>query len=422
MNDEVALPQLLREARKAAFKHEYAEAEALYSSVLLFPEMHDNLDVKMRYAYCAEKAGNLDDAIHYYEEIIETYRETGETGAADSLQESVEKLKQSPQQPEAGPAESESETGAAAAGEAAEETSATDAEEKLEAETGNEPLSDEMLMQELRGMGKARHLDPGDILCLTGDPSESLWLIERGKLDVQMPDYEEKDTLFSPEGAVTLAGEIGFFTLQRRSASLTASSEVDYVDIPADAIRQRQQNEPPFNDAMERLLRERWAEPVLAQHSVFERVNDIDRKRLAHAFTHISLQAGETLIDADEEHDGTYLLQSGCMFFTHHVDDGSQPMDEHDDDSHMISIMPGDMVHLGGLLRGHKSSYKIVTATPVQLLHLSREDFEPFTLRRPWIIQAILRYSRRPAHLQVMHPEDDYLWQANRNITLRRIV
>jgi hypothetical protein len=43
-------------------------------------------------------------------------------------------------------------------------------------------------------------------------------------------------------------------------------------------------------------------------------------------------------------------------------------------------------------------------------------------MRRPWITQAILRFSHRPAHLQIMRPEDDYLWKADRHVKVEKIV
>jgi len=110
------------------------------------------------------------------------------------------------------------------------------------------------------------------------------------------------------------------------------------------------------------------------------------------------------------------------LFFLH---DTANPIDDELDDENgnlLSSVVPGDMIHMGGLLHGYQSPYRIVAATPVRLLRLSLEAFELFSLRRPWIVQAVVRYCRRPVHLQVMRPKDDYLWKSNRHIELRRIV
>ncbi len=393
--NSIPLPKLLREARKAVSNESYREAEELYASILTFPEMTDDLDIRLRYAYCAEKNENFELAIQVYEKVAETYRASSENGAAEALEQVIEGLRNG-----AGEAEPEAEP------------------ELIE---DVEPLKDTELMQQLCEMGELITLNPGDMLCEEGDMPHTLWLMRSGSLTVHLPDYDEPDAIVVKDNHLALVGEIGFFTNQRRGAALEASSRSELFAVNTADISSREESDPAFRQAMERLLRERRAEPVLAHHTVFERVNDIDRMRLMNAFERITVEPGVTLINDGEEHNNTYMLQSGCMFFMHSQEQANEGF-ETDDGSMTNSIFPGEIIHLGGLLKGYRSEYRVVTATPVVLLRLSQEVFEPFTLRRPWIIQAILRFSRRPAHLQIMRPEDDYLWKADRHVKLDKIV
>ncbi len=388
---QMPLPKLLREVRKAISREDYQQAETCYVKILELPEMSDDLDAKLRYAYCAEKNGNFAQAIDTYSEVLDLYRQNGEEGAAISLQDIIEAIKTGPH-----------------AG-----SKASNSEPLLEEEV--QPLDDATLMQQLCDMGELITLAPGDVLCREGDMPDTLWLLRSGSLTVYMPDYDEPDDIHVKEGHLALVGEVGFFTNQRRSATVVATTMAEFFAINSLVIYNRKQTDPAFKAAMLRLLFERWAEPVLTRHSVFERVNDIDRQRLMNTFKRVTLGPGETLIEAGEMHNGTYMLQSGCMFFMH-AKDQRDDSTETDDGSLMTSLFPGDMIHLGGLLKNFSSHYRVVTATPVKLLHLSQETFEPFALRRPWIIQAILRFSRRPASLQVMKPEDDYLWKTDRHV------
>jgi len=391
----VSLPKLLRQARKAVSNESYSEAEELYASILAFPEMVDDLDIRLRYAYCAEKNENFDLAIQVYGEVVGTYHENSEKGAAEALEQVIEGLKNGGHEaePEAEP-------------------------ELIE---NVEPLEDAELMQQLCKMGELTTFNPGDMLCEEGDMPHTLWLMRSGSLTVHLPDYDEPDAIVVKDNHLALVGEIGFFTNQRRGAALEASSRSELFAVNTVEITSREEADPAFKHAMERLLRERWAEPVLAHHTVFERVNDIDRMRLMNAFERITVEPGTILINDGEEHNNTYMLQSGCMFFMHSQEQTNEGF-ETDDGSMTNSIFPGEIIHIGGLLKEYKSEYKVVTATPVVLLRLSQKVFEPFTLRRPWIIQAILRFSRRPAHLQIMRPEDDYLWKADRHVKLDKIV
>lgn len=395
MND-IPLPKLLRQARKAVSNEAYDEAEALYIAILDFPEMSNDLDIRLRYAYCAEKSRNYEQAIETYTEVVNIYHQTGEEGAAEALKQVIKGLKEG----------------------AVEEVLKPETLEEIEEV---EPLDDAELMQQLCDMGELITLNSGDMLCHEGDMPHTLWLMRSGSMTVHLPDYDEPDVINVKENHLTLVGEIGFFTNQRRGADLEISARSELFAVNTTEVASREKLDPAFRGGLNRLMRERWAEPVLARHSVFERVNDIDRMRLMNTFERITVKPGETLIEKGEEHNFTYMLQSGCMFFMYSQEQPDEGF-ETDDGSMTSSIFPGEIIHLGGLLKGFKSEYRVVTATPVVLLRLSQEAFESFTLRRPWIIQAILRFSRRPAHLQIMRPEDDYLWKADRHVKMDKIV
>ena len=95
---------------------------------------------------------------------------------------------------------------------------------------------------------------------------------------------------------------------------------------------------------------------------------------------------------------------------------------QHDDDqdtSQPNSIFPGDMVHLGGLLPGYNSDYQVIAATHCQLLHLSQKAFEPFVASRSWLFQSLIHFVKRPSRLQLMHPDDDYMWLTDRHVNLK---
>lgn len=384
---------LLRQARKAAFAEDYAKAKELYAEILASPDKADDLDLRIRYAWCLQHLGDLDECLAIYREVVDLYRQQGEAGAAESLERTIRDLEETREEPP----------------------------KPVVEKTVVVPLAAMDAMEQLAEMGTVRHLHMGEVLCRVGDPPDELWLLKSGKLRVELPEYDEPFHLEATEHGWVIVGEIGFYTLQRRMATVVVEAAATVYEAPAATIRERAANDPAFGLAIESIMRDKWVEPVLARNALFERINDIDRRRLAHAFEQVDLDPGVVLIEAGEEHDGAYMVRSGCMFFLH--GDASEMDDSFESsDGHMLSIMPGEMVHLGGLLRGFSSTYRVVAATPVQLLRLRREVFEPFAMRRPWIIPAILKFSRRPAHLQVMQPEEAYLWSADRTISLRREV
>ncbi|MDQ6990435.1 MAG: cyclic nucleotide-binding domain-containing protein [Mariprofundaceae bacterium] len=261
-------------------------------------------------------------------------------------------------------------------------------------------------------MGKSFVMSEGDILCEAGDPSHMLWLLESGKLGVQLPEYLEdgEDELSATDELSVLVGELGFFTRQRRSAKVWAKEVCQIYQISFEMIDSC--DDLAFQQAMQALLKHYWMYPILSKHAIFERINDVDRRALCDLFVPIDMAPGECLIHHGEDHDGAYLLQQGCLFFMYESETGKE---------HVSSMVPGDIVHLGGLLHAYHANYEVCTATAVRLLHISRQHMERFLKTRPWMVDVLLRYSRRPAWRQIMRPDDAYLWMTNREIKHRAV-
>ena len=379
----------MRQARKAMNKALYAEACELYQQVLDTEEMAGNVDLQLRLGWCYERLEKMDEACALYEYVIDQYTHDGEKNAALELQKVVDAIQKS----------------------------------KVDSDIVEEAhdiasMDDGELMLQLQSMANIIELETGDVLCEVGGMPDTLWLLQQGSMAVRVDGYDEDDpdVLQARAGVLAMIGEIGIFTQQRRVAKVWATTPCYLYAISAKSIQDC--NRMGFQAGMERLLREHWVNPVLSQHAIFECINDVDRQRLSQSLEVVELEAGACLVEAGEEHHGAYLMQIGCLFFLHHSE---SKQTHHEDESLLNSVVPGDMVHLGGLLADYKSEYKIVAATDVRLLRLSKDMFDAFSLSRPWVRQALSHYCSRPIHLQVMHPDDNYLWKINRYIELDRI-
>lgn len=381
---------LVQRARKAAGSGDYAAAMKLYAEALSDSGEAMNLDLRMRYAWCAAQAGDRKAALTAYAELQRLYRDLGEVAAAEAL----------------GPVMAE--------------LNRPEPEKQAVSDEPVEPISLSRLADVLCGMGRLRQLNPGERLCEAGGPPDALWLLQYGTLRVELPEYDEPEFLHASDRELMLVGEIGVFTRQRRLATVVAETDCGLVEVPSAEIYQREADDPAFAEGLEELMRDRWVMPVLSQHAIFNRINDVDRRKLVDAFEIRFCEPGEVLVEAGSDTDGCFMLQSGCLFYMHSSQGRLEGQFETETGELVVSVLPGDIVHLGGLLQDFAAPYRIVCATPVQVLHLSRRNFQPFLLKRPWIMPAILQFSRKPAHLQVMRPADDYLWSADRRLSFSR--
>lgn len=388
-------PELLRKARKAVFRKHYSEAVKLYEQILASSAQIDNLDLQLRYAWCLDRSGQFDESRKVYQKVIDLYRAAGEEGVARTLEQTVANLHQ--------------------------RDGMLDRPEMQVGQQTTDSMPLPELMAELAAMGAERYLKPKELLCRAGDASHALWLLRKGTLEVRLPEYKETDVLRADKGAWVVVGEIGFYTGQRRKATVQAVNECRIVEIASQAILQRTKSDLSFARGLESLMREMYVAEVLARHQVFEKINDVDRRRLAHAFRKVACAPGHVLIEEGEEHDGAYMVLRGCLYFMHRSDEGDQSHLRTNSGHFVLSVFPGEIIHMGGLLPDYKSEFRVVAATNVELLHLSRKAFEPYAARRPWIIPAIIHFGRRPVHLHVMRPGDEYLWKADRKIHVQGV-
>ncbi|MDQ6989552.1 MAG: cyclic nucleotide-binding domain-containing protein [Mariprofundaceae bacterium] len=379
--ETLALPVLLRQARKLAFREEFKEAAGLYAIAIEHQDMVEVFDVRMRYAVCLEESVDYQEAMQQFELIHDAYTEQGETSAAEGIRATIQSLQMKLFEAEKA------------------------AKKKKLAET---PIRHDDLLRMFSEVGKNIKFMPDEYICEVGELSNKIWLLKEGVLTIISEEKEvAPEEVYALNHEYVLLGERGYFTRQRRDVSVRAKTYSQVIEVSESMIQQMSEENPAFAVAVERLMRTTWVEPALARQDVFSRMNEMDRVRLAMSFKRKDLVPGEVLFEAGSDVDGTYLLQSGCLFFL---------CDDDGKDGQMSSVFPGDMVHLSGLIDGFSSRYKVMAATPVRLLHLSRKRFESFAEQRPWLLQAIMQHARQPARLQVTASNDSYLWRKERHL------
>jgi SulP family sulfate permease len=146
-------------------------------------------------------------------------------------------------------------------------------EEQIIAHYGSEPGASHSLIywltEELQSVSLAerlaahvypRTLKTGEMLCLQGEPSDALFLIERGRIAIVVDVAGEQHRLRSL-GARTFFGEMGIYRHMDRSASAFAERETYVHVLTAEAFARMEKNEPDlavaFHSAIVRMLANR---------------------------------------------------------------------------------------------------------------------------------------------------------------------
>ncbi|MDX8389894.1 MAG: cyclic nucleotide-binding domain-containing protein [Mariprofundaceae bacterium] len=376
-------------AREAAGKGNFELARKLFGELWKSPIWQSDKEVKLRYAYSCERTGDYTEALNAYKSLMETYNGMAgveEGGEPALLEESTARMKE-----------------LLAEGE-------RDVEHRRVASGEQDAIAAD-LTDQLFCHAYERELPIGHALCTMNEVADHMWLLVEGEVEVrvlgQPPAY-----LTGTPSRPCLIGELAYFTGMRRAAALSCYSSVKLLELPYERIRQLIDTNVPLERMLGMLFRERLVLRVLTKHDIFKMINDVDRKQIAMDFNDVQSLPGDVLIQQGEEHEGMYMVQSGVMLLIHTSNEGKGEL--------LGSMHPGDIFHLGGLLRGYIPSYSSETGSPARLLHLPRDRFEPLMANRPWLIQTILKRSRMAVEKQVLHPEAKNLWATDRYIDMKK--
>jgi len=377
--------KLFQQARAAAAKGDYHASRKYYGELWNSPLWRRDKDVQLSYAYACERTGDHTEALHAYRSLIKHYNESVDSNDDTLSRESSARLQEIMRE--------------GAAHEAGQIIDRADDE------------GEALLIAKIFEHGYPRELESGEPLCLKGDQAGHMWLLQEGEIDVMMPNMRPT-RLTGTRSRPCLIGELAYFTGMRRSATLSAASKARVIELPYDRIKTLLSKDKGLFEMMEHLFRHRLVLQVLSHHDIFKLFNDIDRRRVTSIFENTLTQAGQTLLEAGEEYPDAFMVQSGTLLL---LTGGGN------DEKLIGSMHPGDLFHLGGLLRGFKAPYTVICGTPCHLLRLPRHSFEPFMLQRSWLIKAILKHSRLSAERQVLHPEARNLWAADRYFDMKEL-
>jgi len=370
-------------AREASHAGDFETARRLYAELWHSPIWRKDREVQLHYAYSCERTGDYSEAMQAYKSLMEHYQGDDQGEESALIEESMTRLRELT-------AESEQ-----------------DAQSRIVDSVRDE--SEATLVARLFAQAYERGFEKGERICSVGDPASHMWLLLEGEVDVLIPRRRVSTMTGTPERPC-LMGELGYFTGMRRAATLLCASPVKLLELPYQQIEEILDNQPKLRPMLEHLFRHRLVLPVLSQHDIFKLFNDVDRRKVTSIFDNSSMRPGQVLIEQGSEEPNAYLVQSGTMLMLR--------VDASGEETLLGSMHPGDIFHLGGLLRGFLSPYRVIAGTPGKLLRLSRLAFEPFMKQRPWLIKALLKQSRQAGERQIMHPEAKNLWAANRYIDM----
>jgi len=380
---------LREDASKALLAGDYVEALSLYTRC--HEEAPDDLRIFAKVAELKEKTGDAHGAVADYTKIAHAYTAEGFVVQAiavsklilridpqqTAIQESLKKLSG-----ERGGGDDFLDGGV-------QDTAPAD---KMSAGLANTPLLSGMSGEQLESFIDSlqlRNVDAGEGIYTEGEPGEHLYMIGMGKVALQATDVRGNKKVFSHLKEGDFFGERSFMSRIKHADEAIAESECSILVIDRATFDAWVEQHPDMRTTVEDFYRQRVLKRVLAITPIFEGVPDDARMALVDKFTLRTAEDGEVVIREGDAGDSCYLIRSGNV---------TLKVPGSDDEQHLrVTLGEGEFFGEVALLTGRPRTTTVYAKGAVELMELSRTDFEAISAEYPSVLEVVQDYLRKRA-------------------------
>jgi predicted acylesterase/phospholipase RssA/CRP-like cAMP-binding protein len=256
---------------------------------------------------------------------------------------------------------------------------------------------DDAVYTEIAAACRRMTLPVGATLFVQGSPSDSLYLIERGRLGVRMQQPDGTSTDLDELNAGVSVGEMGLLTGQPRVATVYAQEESVLLQLSRESFERLTESYP---DLMRRVLRD--SEPRMfrtqladALTALFGALEKDALHELQEAVDWMHLHPGEVLFDAGDVGDACYIVINGRLRATTTDSSGTRQT--------LGEICRGECVGELALLTGEPRIAAVHAVRETDLVRLSRDLFHRLVDQSPRAMLQIARLIARRAQRPPTH-------------------
>jgi len=212
-------------------------------------------------------------------------------------------------------------------------------------------------------------------ICQEGEAGDSLFIIGRGEVAItkRMPGGREVWVRNLREG--DFFGEFGFFTDQKRHASVKAVTECEILQISRTDVEEIVKTHPRVMEVLQNLFRKRVLDLFLALSPLFSSLTSVDREEIFKKFRLRRIPKETLLFKGGEPSKSLYMVKSGEVEIYTQNRQGKKVS--------LGTLKSGNLFGEISLLYNKPRMAYAKTTRPSELLELTKEDLEACLLHFP---------------------------------------
>lgn len=238
---------------------------------------------------------------------------------------------------------------------------------------------------ELAATAQVLTLDAGAYLFRVGEPSDAVYLIVTGLLELYLPEDASNNAPFTRLGPGELVGETHIITGGRRTGDVRAVGRVELVRILREAINRIAEKQPAALDGLIDLTRKRLQ--LLQVRSALRQLCDTSDEQAVNQLTKcaqwLHLPRGEQLVREGDPADCLYIVVSGRLQASVSDSSGDQKV--------LGQIGIGETVGEMALVADDCRSANVTALRDCHLARFERDSFLEVARQHPVLLINITR-------------------------------
>jgi len=359
------------EAKRALIRGEWGKAlQYLQEHCAGDPK---DLQSRQKVAELLERLGRTEEAIGEYRKVAEDFAEAGSLLQAISINNVILRINPS--------LEDMSDRLAQRYAEKCQETKPVPPLTPI-------PLFSDLTEQELQSLAsqvRARTFQLDDVICQEGDAGDSLMAISRGEVGIfrRTQEEEERWILNLKEG--DFFGELGFFTDQKRHATVKAAGECEILEISRNALNEIIGAHPRVREVLSDLYKRRVLDLFLAASPLFSSLSSGQREEVFKRFRLLDVPQETLVFQGGDPPGSLYMIKRGAVEIFIQKRPGERIL--------LATLESGDFFgEIGPLLnKPRTASAKTIQAS--ELLELTKVDLDSCLFEFPQIGSTLLDIS-----------------------------
>ncbi|MDX8397555.1 MAG: cyclic nucleotide-binding domain-containing protein [Mariprofundaceae bacterium] len=234
-----------------------------------------------------------------------------------------------------------------------------------------------------------RHFSLGESIFDEGVAGDYLYLIGMGAVRLEMLLESGECCVLSHLGEGDFFGEWAFMSRGSHKDKAIAESDVSILMVDRGTFDEWVKKHPNMQAIVESFYRQRVLDRILALTPIFKGVPDDARIALADKFQLHSFSKGDEVVREGEAGQSCFLIRSGCVkILTTDMQDGGKQV--------TLGVM-GENSFFGevALLTDKPRTATVLAQEDLEVMELSRQDFNEITAQYPTVRQVVELYQKK---------------------------